>query len=230
MKLNFGAFGDCVKKIVERGRMTDGEAKQILQEVADRAETMRLSGVADPFVTAAADMAARLTESAKKAHADALRNALIRNNLMAEIDRQGGLLAAAETIRSLLHGTNKGSRDNVQSQWRGLTASGRPCCRASCISRASSTQRRPALWIRRSPRRCGRRRRFAERGREGVEGRANHRLCDQSRCRTNARERLNSAGARIGEAMDYVAHQEHDPRKMRRAAGPGQSPDAAFAA
>ena len=61
MKLNFDAFGDCVAKIVERGRMTDGEAKQILQEVANRAEKMRASGqeCRDHFRVAAADRGAQ---------------------------------------------------------------------------------------------------------------------------------------------------------------------------
>lgn len=229
MRLNFDAFGDCVARIVERGRMTEGEARQILQEVADRAERMRATGVPDPFVTAAGEMATQLTENAQRAHVDALRNASIRSNLVAEIDRQGGLTNAAQTIRSLLHGTNRGGRDSVQGQWRGLAGSwqavlGNRLRRAGLEKAAVSGQLdnevAEALWQ-------------AHGGQPGATrvSSAAKTIADAIKpLQDVARDRLNSAGARIGDAMDYVAHQEHDPRKMRRAAGPGQSPDAAFAA
>jgi hypothetical protein len=230
MKLNLAAFGACIAKIVERGRMTDGEAKAILQEVANRAEQMRASGVADPFVSAAAEMAGRLKENAQKAHADGIRNALIRNNLLGEIEKQGGLANAPETIRSLLHGTNKGSRDNIQSQWRGLAANWQAvlsnALRRGGLEHAAITgeldnEVAEALW-----------RAHGGKPNDDVKiSQPAQKIADAIKpLQDNARDRLNNAGAQIGDAMDYVAHQEHDPRKMRRAAGPGQTPDAAFGA
>ena len=230
MKLNFDAFGDCVAKIVERGKMTPGEARQILQEVANRAEKMRASGVADPFVTAAGDMAARLQEKAKLDSADALRNAMIRNKVLADVQAKGGVAKAIETIRSLLHGTNRGGRDSIQSQWRGLAAGWqaqlsfalhKAGIEKAVISGALDKEIAEALWRA-----------------HGGEPNANIKISKAAQDAADAikplqdiaRQRLNDAGARIGDALDYVAHTDHDPRKMHAAAGPRQTPDAAFAA
>ena len=230
MKLNFARFGDCVNKIIARGRMTEGEARQILAETANRAEKMRASGVPDPFVTAAADLAQRLTEVAKMDRADALRNAVIRKTVLANIEAKGGIANAIETIRSLLHGTNRGGRDNIQSQWRGLAelwlsqlswALHKAGIEKAVISGALDKDIAEALW----------------RAHGGVYDpnvkipKAAQDAADAIKpLQDIARQRLNDAGARIGDAMDYVAHTDHDPRKMRAAAGPRQSVDAAFAA
>ena len=144
MRLNMDAFADCVGKITERGGVDEDGAKDILQEVANRAETLRTAGEADPFVKAADEAATRLRDAAKLDAADALRNASIRQGVMRNIEANGGLKGAVQTLRDLLHGSNIGSRDNIQSQWKGLAAGWQ-----AVLSPTSST--RPAWSARRSP-------------------------------------------------------------------------------
>src|SRR6185437_3486963 len=87
MKLNLNAFGDCVEKIAARGRITRGEASQILQEVADRAEQIRHTGQANPFVKAAGELGAAVKEMARKNYLDAVRNATIRSRVLADVEK-----------------------------------------------------------------------------------------------------------------------------------------------
>lgn len=230
MKIRPELFENCLKEIAARGRMGSGEALDILQEVAYRGDRMRQTGEADPFVYAAADMADKLRESARLDRLDALRNAKIRNSILTDVAEGGGIRGAVTTIRSILHGTSKGGRDSVQAMWRGLAANWQGVLgnklRQGGVERvavkgALDKEVAEALW-----------RAHGGQPNTGVTiSRPAQLIADAIKPpQDNARARLNAAGARIGDAMDYAAHTEHDASKMRAAAGPRQSADAAFAA
>lgn len=228
MRIDAGNFGDCVARIAEKGKITAGQALDLLEHVADRAEEMRRTGVADPYVAAAGALGDKVRAAADRAKLDALRNAQIRSAVMAKIEDAGGIGQAEGVLRSLLHGTNAGDRDSIESQWKGLAAGWQALLSAklrkagvedAAVSGQLDREVARALWAKNSGVLA-----------EGVSGPAKaiadaiHPLLDQ------ARDRLNGAGAQIGDAADYVAHTTHDPAKLRAAAGPGMTPDQAFAA
>lgn len=232
MKLRMDAFGPCLAQIAERGRMTDGEAKQILQETVDRAELMRMTGEPDAFVQAASELAGRMKETAKRNQVDALRNAAARNKILAEIDTAGGIKTAASTLRDLMHGTNKGSRDSIEAQWKGLTSSWQAALswqlhsagiEKAAVSGAMDKDIARELWDLRK---------IGPSKPEGATGNNPARQAAQAvvKIMDNVKDRLNEAGARIADATDYVAHTEHDARRMRAAGGAGATPDQAFGA
>ena len=47
MPINTGNFQACIAKIAERGRISQTEAADLLEELADRAEVMRRTGQQD---------------------------------------------------------------------------------------------------------------------------------------------------------------------------------------
>ncbi len=220
MRLNMDAFADCVGKIAERGGVDQDGAKDILQEVANRAEALRATGEADPFVKAADEAATRLRDAAKLDAADALRNASIRQGVMRNIEANGGLKGAVQTLRDLLHGSNVGSRDNIQSQWKGLAAGWQAVLshklhtagvERAAISGELDGELAEALW-----------RAHGGTPSAGVKvSSAAQAMADAVKpLQDIARDRLNTAGARIGDALDYVAHTDHDPQEDARRGGP----------
>lgn len=229
MKIDAGNFGECLARIAEKGKVTAGEALAILQEVSDRAEQMRATGKPDPLVAAAGDLANTIKEAAKQDRLDAVRNTTARNNIMDQIARNGGLANAEQTLRGILHGTNKGERDSIESQWKGNAAGWQASLdwqlRKGGVAKAAVSGEidrdiATEMWAMN----------------EGKAGQATKN--NPARAIAEAfvpmldhiKDRLNAAGARIGDATDYVAHTLHDPAKMRAAAGPGKTPDEAFAA
>lgn len=232
MRLNLPAFAACTAKIMARAGVDQQTAEAILQDIADHAEKLRNQGEADPFGTAARQRAESELNNARQARLDAVRNATIRANMMADIERQGGLKNAARVLRDLLHGTNVGGRDSIQSQWRGL-ASGWQAVLSNRLHQAGlekaaitgelDREIAQELW---DMRKVGPSKPGAVTGNNAAR-----QIAETVLPLVNmTRDRLNAAGARIAEATDYVAHTEHDPRKMRAAAGPGRSPDEAFGA
>lgn len=229
MDIDQSNFENCLARIAEKGGRTAAQARRILEEVHDRAEELKQQGAADPYIQAAQELAAKIKEAAKQDRLDALRNAQIRANLMDQIDKAGGVAKANETLRSVLHGTNVGGRDSVESRWRGNAAGWQAALdfvikklgmERAAISGQMDRDIAREMW--------------AINGK--VEGQATRnnpaRQIAEAMVKSldYARERLNSAGARIGDAVDYVTHTAHDPDKLRAAAGSMRAPvDQAFA-
>lgn len=209
--------------------MSANQAMDLLQQVADRAEEMRQTGEADPFVAAASELVDQLKEQAKLDRVDALRNAAVRNRIMGQVRAGGGIAGAVDTLRSLLHGTNIAGRDSIQGQWRGLASGWQAVVenqlRKLGIAKAAVTGQLDQQVAREM---------WALNAGQAGPGLANspERLMAQTfhPALDLARSRLNGAGARIADAIDFVAHTEHDPMKMRRAAGSRATPDQAFQA
>lgn len=228
MALNPNDHEACIQRISEKGKISAAQALSLLREVADRAERMRASGEADPFVSAAAEMADTVKAAAVKQRTDALRNAAIRDKIIDQVDTGGGIKTALDTLRSILHGTNIAGRDSVQAQWRGLAAGWQAQLTHQlvkggvekvAISGALDREIASEMWA----------------INQGVE---NERpVSAQAKTIAQAyqpllehmRLRLNAVGAEIGDAADYVAHTLHDPEKMRWAAGFKATPDESFA-
>lgn len=229
MRINFDAFGPCLDKIAQRGKIQPDEARQILQEVADRAEQMRRTGLVDPFVKAAGELAQRVSDTAKLNKIDALRNAQLRAAALERIDANGGAANAAETLRADMHGTYKTSLDSVQAHTRGMASEWQGAlafkvrqagAEKAVISGAMDEDIAKDIWKNNGG---------AGNGSGNVAAKA---VADAIQpIMKEIKDRLNAAGARIGTAIDYVSHTRHDPVKMRRAAGSmAATPDDAFAA
>jgi hypothetical protein len=229
MRIDPGNFQACLGAIAERGRLGQQEALDLLEHVAERGDAMRASGVADPFVEAAHELAQRLKESARQDRLDALRNATIRNHVVDQVARNGGLAKAELTLRSVLHGTNAGERDNIESMWKGNAAGWqaqlshqlrKAGLEKAAISGQIDGDIASELWALNA----------GTAGRPTGDSPARMIADAVKPLLDHMRDRLNAAGARIGDAVDYVTHTVHDPAKMRRAAGPGMTPDEAFVA
>jgi hypothetical protein len=218
----------CVAAIAAKGKINKGEALKLLEEVANRGEKMRLTGTADPFVTAAKDLVTNLKDAADRRALDALRNAGVRKKMLDEIKAAGGIAKAADMIRSNLHGTNVGHRDSVQARSRGMAAEMQaPVDRAIEKAGLKEAARLGSLdddtandmWAMKAG---------------PPKGPANNPARKLAEILAPAlsliRTRLNMAGAHIGDVLDHVAHTNYDGRKMRIAAGRNKTPDEAFEA
>lgn len=229
MKLNMDRFEECLGKIAARGKINPAEAKAILQEVANRAEGMRASGQKDPFVSAAAELADKVTNAAKKKKTDALANLYARQHVLDVVDRNGGVRNAIETLRSLLHGTYKSSLDSVQSMSRGLANTWQGVLnwqlRAAGVEKAAITgamDRDLAIEL-------GKLSGWTDKSSGNIQAEAAAKAIHP--ILNTIKDRMNALGAHIATALDYVAKTRHDPYKIRRAAGSSAaSLDEAFAA
>jgi hypothetical protein len=228
MRIKFDKFGACLERIATKGAMGPETAKALLAEVADRAERMRRTGDPDPFVTAAKQLAERLKETARKDKLDALRNSLKREAILEKIDSPAD---AAQVLHDAIRGSNIGSRENAQSQWLGMASQ---WLSALEVRLKKSNLLQAAIS-------GGLDSEVADEMRLISAGRKSARAeSDPARQISEAyapllaevHSRLNAAGARIGNAFDFVLHTWHDPYWLRRggrnAAGgpPGSAQDA----
>lgn len=217
---------ECLARIAAAGKISTAQALDLLSDVADRAEEMRRTGVEDPIVTAAGELAGKVKEAARLDRIDALRNATKRNGIMDMIQANGGLANASDIIRSVLHGTNKFGRDSIESMWHGISngwqaALDNQLFKAG-LKKAAQTGEMDrdisAAWWK------------INAGEDAGNGPPAQVAKLYSQAMDHVRERLNAVGARIADASDYVTHTSHDPEKLRSAAGPAKSPGEAFAA
>jgi hypothetical protein len=225
-KLKPEKWAACVADIAAKGKINKGEALKLLEEVANRGEKMRLTGQADPFVSAAKDLVTNLKAAADRRALDALRNAGVRKKILDDIKAAGGLSKAADIIRSNLHGTNVQHRDSVQARTRGMAAEMQaPVDRAIEKAGLKEAARLGALdndtaddmWAMKAG---------------PPKGPANNPARKLAEILAPPlsllRKRFNMAGAHIGDVLDHVAHTNYDGRKMRIAAGRSKTPDEAF--
>jgi hypothetical protein len=244
--VNAKNFRACLQAITAAGKIGERAALDLLQRVDDRAETLKASDdpmvAADPFGAAAAEIANETRAPAIADRLDAVRNATLRAHVLKEIADAGGVApapktvigealglekatAAEMTLRGRLHGTNAGTRDNIESRWRGVASNltavmdnelRKAGLRDAALSGIMDRDIATALYKLSANEAIGDTpaEQVAKIVKPALEG---------------MRQRLNGAGARIAAAVDFVAHTEHDPVRMRRAAGSARAPlDATF--
>lgn len=229
MTLDPSNFELCLNRIAKAGGRSAAEARRILEEVHDRAETLGKEGAQDTFMQAAQELADKVREAARQTRLDALRNAKVRASIMDQVDAGGGIGTAADTIRSVLHGTNAGARDSVEARWRGVSAGWQAALswalKKAGVEHAAITGEMDRdiareMWAMNA----GQADKATRNGPARQAAQAMVKMLDQMR------ERLNQAGAHIGDAVDYVTHTSHDPAKLRAATGRMRDPvDQAFA-
>lgn len=224
MKIDPSNFEECIARVAARGKMTAGEAQQLLGQVADRAEKMRATGIADPYVAAARDLVDRVRDEAKNNAADAILNARLRDDKFGYVakDWTAGKINGPEAgkrtaglIRSLFYwqpGAVRG--ENVQTLWHAnlrnwgglllgklraeglLDAAKAPEMLQPIAEEIEAIRNKtPSTRGANDPAR-----RIAE---------------IWSPIAEDIRARQNSVGARIADAHDFVAHTSHDPILMR---------------
>lgn len=220
------SFEECVRHVEEAGKLKPGEGLAMLAEMRDRAEQMRLTGVADPVVAAAGELAQKVKAAAAKDRMDALRNQVKRDGLMQLIDTNGGIANAAESIRSVLHGGNRLGRESIESRWHGIGA-GWVSALANRLTKAGVMKVSKSAEIDREVARAWWK---INAGEDAGAGPAVEIAKVFSQAQDRVRERLNEVGATIGDATDYVTRTSHDGTRMRQAAGPHQTSEAAFQA
>lgn len=231
MRLKREAFGECIAKVAALAGVDENQAFGIIQNVADYGDRLRREGEANPFDAAASALADREKKGAIEARTDALRNALKRDEILRRVDAEGGIANAADTLRSLLHWSPKAKlNENIESQWHGLSklwqaTVGNVLHQAGlekvAISGEMDTEIAEAMW----------------RANGGAPDRTvaisspAKTIADAIRPALNlGKDRLNNAGAHVGDAVDYVTHTSWNPRQLRLAAGKGATIDQAFEA
>ena len=204
------SFEACVGRVARAGAMGRGDALALLQQVHDRAEAMRATGSADPFLEAASKLASEQKETARLDRLDAIRNAAKRAEILSKVT---GFNNAPRVLRDILHGSNEGDRQNVQSEWLGrasvMNAAVDVELKRHSLSQAAISGQEDrgvarALWAKN----------------EGTEANASRPAKQMADTYHPAMEQIkdlqNEHGARIGDAPDYVMHTWHDPLLMRR--------------
>lgn len=216
MKLNFNTAA-CIAKIAASGKMSENDAKQLLQDVANRGEKMRVSGTPDPFVAAAGKLAAKSLREAEERSADAILNAGKRQQI---IDRilSGKPEDMATNARAVLVSENGASKENIANfsgglmqKWVGVLKV--ELKKAGLLKYAAKEDALSGISEAMFDMRAG------------TPPKPNDPAYEAARIimRTMeaVRARLNGEGARIGEAIDYVFHTSHN-KELMRSGGRGQ--------
>ncbi len=204
------SFEACVLRVMQAGSVSRAAALRLLSEVDDRAEFMKQTGADDPYMKAASKLAAETLDEARAVRLDALRNAAIRARILSKVT---GFESLNRTLRDLLHGSNVGSRENIQSEW---------LSRASQVLAAMQVQLKKAgaYWpsIKGELDHDIARGWWAENAGEkaDIPAAAKGAVDAFMPAMDSMRDMMNAHGARIGDAPDYAFHTWHDPMLMRR--------------
>jgi len=226
-------FEACLARVAAKGKIGTAGALSLLQQVADRAEKAQAKGEPDPLINAAAQVVDGLKTEAKQNRADAIRNAFLRKDALAAIEANGGIANAGTVIRGMLHDVNTPLKDmpaNIQSKVRHYAAEWGSVMDAQLQKDGTgklfaSGQSDEVIGDRLYRASAGEDAALKENNPASKIAAVLHPLL------LNIRDRLNNAGARIGNAMDYVIHMSHSPELLRQAAGSASDPiDQAFKA
>ena len=246
----------CIARVAARGKITQSEAAQILEDVAIRAERMRDTGEFDSVVAAAGAAAMGLKEEARADLLDAIRNADARVGGLARAKAEAnGVLAPersfmgrvgqamfggstklgiADGIASQMHWVAGAARhDNVQTQWHTIyrSTSGAMVNRLRQAGLLDAAREMKGTPLEAEVAEAFWRRNGGVPDTKVTVSKTGQAIADALYEPVEyIRLRQNAAGTRIGKATDYVSHTNWDPRQLQLAAGPGASHDAAFAA
>lgn len=219
MKINTANFGPCLAKIQAKGKLSDLEARDLLSEVAERAEAMRQTGVKDPFVTAAGELAAKLVDNAVKDRLDALRNSAKRKAIYYRVQANygGDLKKAALSLESeMVHVNTKMA--NMEAPVEEV-ATGILFRYATAIDNKLRQDGLEHAVVGGGMDREISRALFEMSGMGPKQTKAPTDLANKAAMAFEAplaqlAERLKAAGARFERAVDYVTHTTHNPRAM----------------
>ena len=215
-KSNYAA---CIARIAARGSIGKKEAVDLLEAVAEAGEKQRRSGIEDPIATAAWGLARDLADKAEERKADALRNAGLRQDRMNEATT-GGLKGAMSRLHSTLYWMpGMQFKGNVQSLMRSMSNDWLSVLharldKAGLVKAVSDRDMflpvAKEIWKIRN-------------GQAPSTGPAGQIAKVISDIQQAMRQRLNSEGARIKDANDWIATTSHDADLLRRG-GRGQDP------
>jgi hypothetical protein len=157
---------------------------------------------------------------------DSLRDAMKRDGIMDQVAKNGGIKNALETLHSILRGSNKLLRDSVESNWHGRRDGWLAVLNNELFKGGYKKVAENGLmdkdvsiaWWNLSN------------GKDAGKGPAAEIAKIYSKALDNVRDMMNNAGARIGDARNYVTTTQWDSTRMRQAAGDGKTPDEAFEA
>lgn len=207
--------------------LSSEESRKILEDVMRAKDRLEATpGQLDFWQEAVNQLSDRKMQEAIQAKLNVLRNAQKRDGIMAQIKSNGGISAAADTLRSILHGSNKFLRDNVQTAWH----SQRDAMHAAVENKLYQAGVKKAAesgamdkdianaWWR------------INNGEAVGNSPAEQAAQIYAKTLDNIRDRLNKVGATIGDARDYVTTTTYDPVRMRQAAGANKTPQEAFEA
>ena len=204
------SFEECASRVMAAGKINHQAALDLLQQVHDRAEDMRRLDKPDPIMEAVSELAGKVRETARLDRLDAIKNATKRTEILSNIT---GFKSAVRTLRDILHGSNVGSRENIQSEWQGRAAKTNAAIDFQ-IKKAELTDVAISGQLDREVRRAM----WAERPGEESDASAPAKAMAKAYVPAidDMRTLQNEHGARIGKDMNYVAHVQHDRLLMRR--------------
>lgn len=207
-------FEACLAKIAAKGGRTAAQARRILQDVHDRGAELEQQGAADPFVQAAQELSDRVRREAAAARVDALANAKARANLLKGVADSGGIRAADQHLRDTM--------EQIESRWHGQAAE----WTSQLDWQLRSKGVRKAAISGRIDRDISRELFALSQGKPlgGANGPAREIAAAIKPVIENARQRLNAAGAKIGNASDFVLSTNHDPDLVRAGGGKLRDP------